>query len=126
MYTNQELDSIASTLSSLTAEELNYLKMKIDLILSQKKIFDLSVNQVNPQKYIPETYAIIGSCIPLKSKATTEKFGLVLESGIENIIEGIKPAKKHRRPSGMWKGKVKMPDEFDELSNDILADFGID
>jgi hypothetical protein len=48
------------------------------------------------------------------------------ESDIKTEIEERKSFKKHRRPSGMWKGKVKMPENFDELSSDILADFGID
>ncbi|TVP66094.1 MAG: hypothetical protein EA343_01990 [Nodularia sp. (in: Bacteria)] len=35
-------------------------------------------------------------------------------------------AQKPDRPLGVWKGKVKMPDDFDELSSDILSEFGIE
>lgn len=33
---------------------------------------------------------------------------------------------KSRRPSGFWKGKVSMPDNFNDLSSDIVSDFGMD
>lgn len=101
MYTNQELDAIVSTLSSLTAEELNYLKTKIDLILSQKRISEFTISN--------------------HKTVSLSQLNIV-----DAMVAEMKPAKKHRRPSGMWKGKVKMPDDFDELSNDILGDFGID
>ena len=33
---------------------------------------------------------------------------------------------KPERPLGVWKGKVKMPDSFDELSSDILSQFDME
>ncbi|BAT54016.1 hypothetical protein NOS3756_29810 [Nostoc sp. NIES-3756] len=125
MYTNQDLDSVVSRLSSFTFEELNYLKTKIDLILGEKAITDLSINQSESEEDSSNSRIVmVGGKAGID--AFVKKLVIDIKSDINTEIEDIKPAKKHRRPSGMWKGKVKMPDNFDELSNDILADFGID
>lgn len=118
MYTNQELDSIVSTLSSFEPEDLNYLKTKIDFILGEKAIADSSINQHDSQKDVGYRRAVVDKF--MQNLVRDRK------SDINTEIEDKRTLKKHRRPSGMWKGKVKMPDDFDELSNDILADFGID
>lgn len=125
MYTNQELDSIVSILSSFAPEELDYLKTKIDLILGEKVIADLSINQPESQEDSSNS-----RILKVGDRAVVDKLMQNLVRGRKSEkkaeSEDEKSVKKYRRPSGMWKGKVKMPDDFDEVSNDILADFGID
>ncbi len=48
-----------------------------------------------------------------------------LKNEIQTKFELPEIPKKSRRPSGIWKGKVNIPENFDDLSNDI-SDFGID
>ncbi|MEH2383038.1 MAG: hypothetical protein V7K27_29830 [Nostoc sp.] len=51
------------------------------------------------------------------------------DAGVREIKREIEKSifiPKSRRPSGIWKGKVSMPDNFNDLSSDIVSDFGME
>ncbi|MBE9199474.1 MULTISPECIES: hypothetical protein [unclassified Nodularia (in: cyanobacteria)] len=58
-----------------------------------------------------------------------DNLGLVLEQ-LKQLKDPLNQKfssdQKPERPLGVWKEKVKMPDAFDELSSDILSEFGIE
>jgi hypothetical protein len=101
------------------------------------------------KKMLEEQEKFIYRCFVVKTKAKVDPCSTLetcfddnessLFFGREKIVKELKEAatikkeiqvqnvpQKSRRPSGIWKGKVNIPDNFDDLSSDIISDFGMD
>ncbi|MEA5579920.1 hypothetical protein VB620_01025 [Nodularia harveyana UHCC-0300] len=135
MYTYPNLTSILSSLSSLTVSELKVLQENIDAIITTKNGGNNQINVSHTSEgYIsidktlisPEIYSLISISL---NPAPMDNLGLFIEK-LEQLKNPLNqkspPVKKPERPLGVWKGKVKMTDDFDELSSDILSEFGME
>lgn len=152
MYTYPNLSSILSSLSSLTIAELKVLQDNIDSIITEKNIENnqqnLKVNKYNKTLLDSCLTTLVRSTIPSQENFTflsnlyinreaMDNLGLVLEqlkqaSSLQlkqlkdPLNQKSSSAQKPDRPLGVWKGKVRMSDDFNESSSDILSEFGIE
>lgn len=138
MVANLNVHLISSTLSSLSLEELNLLKDKINALIKEysteklpkedvakslsievsessmnhwlaQMLFEYSINYQDPS-YKQELAKII---LPLLAETQEDK-------------EKIEPINKKNRKLGIWKGQIEVSKDFYETSSDILSEFGIE
>ncbi len=112
-YIDSRISSNTNDTNFITIEQLKkYLQYQYG---SQQSRFIENVNDISkPITNLPDNPKIIDANI--RNNPMSKVIPDLTESG----------KIKNRRPSGIWKGKVSMPDNFNDLSSDILSDFGMD
>ncbi len=139
MYSYSNLSSILSCLSSLTLAELKFIQENINVIITEKNIVNNQQNiKLHKYKSILDSSltTLVRSTLPSQDNFTflsnlyinreaTDNLGLVLEQFKLPLNQKYSSTQKPARPLGVWKGKVRMSDDFDESSSDILSEFGI-
>ncbi|MDB9304859.1 hypothetical protein PN488_10790 [Nodularia spumigena CS-591/12] len=151
MYTYPNFRSILSCLSSLTLAELKLIQENIDAIITEKNIGNNQQNiKLHKYKSLIDSYltTLVPSNVRSQENFTflsnlyinreaTDNLGLVLEQLKQarslqleqfkhSLNQKFSSDKKPDRPLGVWKGKVRMSDDFNESSSDILSEFGIE
>lgn len=83
-----------------------------------KKSYEEEIADLAVERYINTLYSLTSFIEPNKTKKLSDE-------NIEDVIQK-EPKQKRSRTLGIWKGQVKISDDFYETSSDILAEFGIE
>lgn len=141
MYTSEQFKTILSLLPDFSNSELKVIQQTINAIIANKN--QTNFNYISPTwvenvAHIPKiSTSAYSTVIPqenLYSQPVTLHNSSVMRESVKDVsLSQLEPldqksakAEKLSRPLGIWKGKVRMSEDFDDLSKDILAEFGME
>jgi hypothetical protein len=132
MYTDKKALLISSILPDLTPLELQSLKEEIDSIIQTQSGEDTT-------EHMGEFIDLITLEASKSKVKANNNFILALrksqlsENPLVSLIDYLslehrepEPVQESSRPLGIWKGQVKMSEDFYQTSSDILDEFGIE
>ncbi|WP_414528286.1 hypothetical protein [Nodularia chucula] len=141
MYTSQQFKTILSLLPDFSNSELKVIQQTINAIIANKN--QTNFNYIYPTwvenvEHISKMSASgYGTVIPQENlyshPVTLHNWSVMRETVKDVSLSQVEPLnqksakdEKLTRPLGIWKGKVRMSEDFDDLSKDILAEFGME
>jgi hypothetical protein len=139
MYTSPQFKTILSSLPHLNTLELKVIQQTLNAIINNKnpiKFISISGTWLDFSPVYPSVHGNIQTQenlyfppVPINDL----RFSLIRENLKHDSLSQLEPLnqksanpQKLTRPLGIWKGKVRMSEDFDDLSSDILAEFGME
>jgi hypothetical protein len=143
MYTSPQFKTILSSLPHLNTLELKVIQQTLNAIINNKN--PIKCNYIyatwleNVERISQLSASVHGNVTSQENlyfppvPINDLRFSLIRENLKHDSLSQLEPLnqksanpQKLTRPLGIWKGKVRMSEDFDDLSSDILAEFGME